>query len=96
MEPQLACPMDNISDDDQNFLKDLVKAARQRNTQIRWTDRDGTSKTTVLNKAETERLTLIARQLKLSQAEVLRKASFLPARPAPAPATPPPAAADSH
>ncbi len=81
--------MDHLSEDEQNFLKDLVKSARQRSTQIRWTDRDGTSKTTVLNKAETERLTLIARKLKVSQAEVMNKAAFLPSRPAPAPIAPP-------
>ncbi len=83
--------MENLGDDEQNFLKDLVKAARQRTTQVKWTDRDGTSKTSMLTQAEATRLTAIARQLKTSQAEVMRKACFLPARPY----VPPAASADS-
>ncbi len=71
--------MDTLSDDEQNFLKDLVKAARQRTTQIKWTDRDGTSKTSMLTQIEAAQLTTIARQLKVSQAEVLRKACYMPA-----------------
>lgn len=73
----------NLSTEDETFLKDLVKATRQRVHQVKWTDRDGTPRLTVLNAADNTRVCDLARQLKSSPGEVLRQAAFIPvAKPA--------------
>lgn len=68
----------NLSTEDESFLKDLVKVSRQRVHQIKWTDRDGTARLTVLNAVDNTRVCNLARQLKSSPAEVLRQVAFIP------------------
>ena len=61
-----------------NFLRDLVKASRQKCHQIPWTDRDGTARHTVLTPAENGRLGELAAKLRVSKADVLRQAAHIP------------------
>ncbi len=68
----------DLSDDQQAFLRDLVKASRQRSQHVTWTDRDGTKRLTALNPADAARLAQLARQLKLSPGETLRQAAHIP------------------
>lgn len=71
------------------FLRDLVKASRQRPHFVQWTDRDGTARQTTLTQPENARLTSLAHRLALAKNELLRRAAHIPvekpARPAPAP-----------
>lgn len=70
--------------DEAEFLRDLVKASRQRTQQVKWVDRDGTQRLTALTPPESARLGEIARREKVSVAEVLRRAAHIPvAKPAP-------------
>ena len=69
--------------DDAQFLRDLVKGSRQRVVHIKWVDRDGTDRLTVLSTTEAARLEAIARERRISQAEVLRQAAHIPVQPAP-------------
>ena len=66
------------SDDEQTFLRDLVKASRQKIHHVKWLDRDGTERLTVLNQAEVARLNAIAARLKVSKSETLRQAAHVP------------------
>lgn len=79
--------------DELSFLRDLVKTSRQRSHHLKWIDRDGTTRITALNQAETLRLNDLARRLRLSPVETLRQTAHIPAARTPPPATPPPAAA---
>jgi len=80
----------NLPDDEQAFLRDLVKASRQKPHLVTWTDRDGTERQTVLTQAEVVRLNTIAHRLKISKSELLRQAAHVPvAKPVPAPPVPP-------
>lgn len=65
-------------EDEQLFLRDLVKGSRQKIHVVKWTDRDGTDRQTVLNQAEVVRLNTIATRLKISKGEVLRQAAHIP------------------
>lgn len=77
----------DLPDDEQTFLRDLVKASRQKIHSVKWIDRDGTPRQTVLTQPEVVRLNIIASRLKTSKEEVLRQAAHVPvARPVP-PAT---------
>ena len=67
-----------MNDDEQSFLRDLVKTSRQKIHLVEWVDRDGTKRTTVLNQAEAVRLNTIAARLKISKAETLRQAAHIP------------------
>ena len=83
-------PTMNLPDDERAFLRDLVKASRQKPHLVPWVDRDGTDRQTVLTQAEVVRLNVIAHRLKISKGELLRQAAHVPvAKPAPAPAVPP-------
>ena len=73
---QLVRTMD-LPDDEQAFLRDLVKASRQRIHLVKWVDRDGTDRQTVLTPAEAGRLTAIAHHRGISQSEVLRQAAHV-------------------
>jgi hypothetical protein len=71
------------------FLRDLVKASRQRVQHLTWTDRDGTKRLTAVTAAEGAKLQAIAQRLKLSRETLLRQAAHIPASPAkPAAETP--------
>jgi hypothetical protein len=80
-----------IPEDDQTFLKNLVKASRQKIHHVQWTDRDGTPRQTALSQPEVVRLNTIAGKERISKSEVLRRAAHIPvekiAKPAP-PAVP--------
>lgn len=65
-------------EDEQLFLRDLVKASRQKIHVVKWIDRDGSDRQTVLNQAEVVRLNTIASRLKISKNEVLRQAAHIP------------------
>ena len=68
----------NLPDDEQAFLRDLVKASRQKIHVVPWTDRDGTARQTVLTAAEAARVTAIAQRLGVSKPELLRLAAHIP------------------
>ena len=69
----------NNDNDEQVFLRDLVKTSRQKIHLVEWVDRDGTKRTTVLNQTEAVRLNTIAARLKISKAETLRRTAHVPA-----------------
>lgn len=64
--------------DDAAFLRDAVKAARQRTHHVKWTDRDGSARLSTFTAAEASRLQGMARMQKISAAEVLRQAAHVP------------------
>ena len=68
----------DLPEDEQAFLRDLVKASRQKSYLVKWVDRDGTDRQTVLTQAEVVRLNTIASRLKTSKSEVLRQAAHIP------------------
>jgi hypothetical protein len=68
----------NLPEAEQAFLRDLVKASRQRCHLVKWLDRDGTERHTALTQPEAARLNTIAHQLGISKAEVLRQAAHIP------------------
>lgn len=70
--------MTDLPADDQAFLKELVKAARQKHHHVKWTDRDGTERVTVLSQTEVVRLNTLAHRLGISKAEILRQAAHIP------------------
>lgn len=72
--------MNDLPESDLTFLRDLVKASRQKPHSVDWTDRDGTERTTVLSPAEAVQLNKIAHGLKISKAEVLRQAAHIPVK----------------
>ena len=75
----------NLDDDENAFLRDLVKASRQKVHHVHWVDRDGSNRQTALSQPEIVRLNTIAQRLKISKAEVLRQAAHIPVAKLPAP-----------
>lgn len=69
--------MDDVIDEP-TFLRDLVKASRQKIHQVKWVDRDGTERITRLSQPELTRLTAIAQGQRISASEVLRLAAHVP------------------
>ena len=68
----------NLAEEDQAFLRDLVKTSRQKIHHVEWTDRDGTARQTSLTGPEVVRLNSIAQRLRTSKSEVLRQAAHVP------------------
>ena len=68
----------DLPDDEQAFLRDLVKASRQKLHLVKWTDRDGTERHTALTQPEVVRLNALASRLATNKAEVLRRAAHVP------------------
>jgi hypothetical protein len=64
---------------DVDFLRALVKTARQRPHHVRWVDRDGTARVTTLSPEDARRVNELAHQLSLSNDALLRLAAELPA-----------------
>jgi hypothetical protein len=64
--------------DTAEFLRDLVKASRQKIHHVQWKDRDGTNRQTSLSQAEVVRLNIIAQEAGTSKSEVLRQAAHVP------------------
>lgn len=71
-------PTMDLPEDEQAFLRDLVKASRQKMHSVQWIDRDGTARHTALTQAEVVRLNTIASRLGTSKSEVLRQAAHIP------------------
>lgn len=69
----------NLPTDDLDFLRALVKTARQRPHQVRWVDRDGTARVTTLSADDAKRVNGLARQLGVGNDVLLRRAAELPA-----------------
>ena len=67
-----------LPDDDVSFLRDLVKATRQRGNAVAWVDRDGTRRQTALTDSESGRLNALARAEGVPAAELLRRTAFIP------------------
>jgi hypothetical protein len=73
----------DIPDNEQIFLRDLVKISRQKIHHVKWIDRDGTARQTPLSQPEAVRLNTIASRMGVSKSEVLRRAAHIPvAKPA--------------
>jgi hypothetical protein len=71
------------TEEEQAFLRDLVKAARQKHHHVTWQDRDGSERHTTLTQTEVVRLNAIAGRLRVAKSEVLRRAAHIPvSRPA--------------
>jgi len=68
----------DLPDDEQSFLRDVVKASRQKIHAVKWIDRDGSERQTMLSQAEVVRLNTIAAKLKISKSETLRQAAHIP------------------
>lgn len=68
----------NLPELDLGFLRDLVKASRQKHHHVKWVDRDGSDRVTVLSGAEVVRLNQLAQQAGVSKVELLRQAAHLP------------------
>src|SRR6266567_2192984 len=75
---KIISPLMNLADDQSAFLRDLVKASRQKCYPVQWIDRDGTERTTMLTAAERARLNAIAGKLGISNREALRQAAHIP------------------
>ncbi len=68
----------NLTDEENTFLRDLLKTSRQKVHHVKWIDRDGTERLTALTAAEASRLNALAQRLKLSKSEALRQAAHIP------------------
>lgn len=68
----------NLATPDVDFLRALVKNARQRPLHVRWVDRDGTSRMTSLSAADDRKVGELARKLDVSKESLLRLAAELP------------------
>ena len=71
--------------DDAAFLRDLVKASRQKLHHVAWVDRDGTHRQTSLSQPEVVRLNQIASSQGISKSEALRRAAHIPVERPPKP-----------
>jgi hypothetical protein len=76
----------DLPEDDITFLKDVVKATRQRPHLVTWQDRDGTERHTALTQPDVVRLNQLAARLKISKSETLRQAAHIPVVKTPKPA----------
>lgn len=77
----------HLPEEDDIFLRALVKASRQKPHLVHWTDRDGSERHTTLTQLETVRLDSIARRLGCSPGELLRRIAHIPLQNSP-PASP--------
>jgi len=68
----------DFPDDDQIFLRELVKVSRQKPHHVKWVDRDGSERITTLTQAETVRLNRLAQRAGISKSELLRQAAHIP------------------
>jgi hypothetical protein len=76
--PRALTPTMESENDEQAFLRDLVKASRQKCHAVKWVDRDGSERITMLTQADLGRLNALAQAKKISKSEVLRQAAFQP------------------
>jgi hypothetical protein len=73
-----------LPDDDQLFLRDLVKTSRQKHHHIPWVDRDGTDRVTTVSQPEIVRINKLAHRLHISKIELMRQAAHIPVGKSPA------------
>ncbi len=64
--------------DELAFVRELVKASRQRVQLVAWVDRDGTPRQTTLTQAEAARLNGLAHRRGISKGELLRQVAHIP------------------
>lgn len=64
---------------DRDFLRTLVKTARQRPSHVKWVDRDGRARVTVLSAEEEARLEALARKAGVGKEALMREAAAMPA-----------------
>ncbi len=69
---------------DQTFLKELVKTSRRKHHHVKWTDRDGTERITVLDQTEVVRVAKLAHRMGIAKPELLRQAAHIPVTKPPA------------
>ena len=69
----------NLPPADLDFLRALVKTARQRSQHVHWVDRDGSARVTTLSPDDAKRVNELARQLGVANDVLLRRAAELPA-----------------
>ena len=67
-----------LPDDEDAFLRDLVKTSRQKIHFVKWVDRDGTPRQTPLTPADAARVNSIAQRLGISNVELMRRAAHIP------------------
>jgi hypothetical protein len=67
-----------IPADASDFLGSLVKGSRQKPHHVKWVDRDGTPRVTVLSQADAVRLNAVAGRMRVSREALLRCASHVP------------------
>ncbi|MEY4940461.1 MAG: hypothetical protein RIQ93_2196 [Verrucomicrobiota bacterium] len=75
----------DLPEDELSFLRDLVKTSRQKIHHVKWVDRDGAERLTVLNQIEVVRLNKLAQRLNTSKSETLRQAAHIPTQRTPKP-----------
>jgi hypothetical protein len=68
----------DLPPDEQTFLRDLIKTSRQKSHHVKWSDRDGSERLTVLSQAEVVRLNALAHREGISKTELLRQAAHIP------------------
>ena len=68
----------DLAENDQTFLRNLVKAARQKHHHVTWVDRDGSERHSTLSPTEVVRLNALAARLRISKGEILRQAAHIP------------------
>lgn len=78
----------NLPTPDLDFLRGLVKTARQQPHHVPWVDRDGTARVTTLSADNAKRVNELARQLGVAPGVLLRRAAELPALRNPEQSTP--------
>jgi hypothetical protein len=72
--------MTDLPEDEQTFLRALVKSSRQKHHHVKWTDRDGTARLTVLSAPDAVRLNALAHRLGISKVELLQQAAHVPVK----------------
>ena len=68
----------DFSESELVFLRDVVKSARQKPNHVIWTDRDGSERHSVFSQPDFVQLATLAGRLKVTKAEVLRRAAHIP------------------
>ena len=67
-----------LSEEEMDYLRELVKISRQYPHVVVWVDRDGSDRQTVLAPAAMSRLKAIAQREKTSVSELLIQAAYVP------------------
>lgn len=68
----------NFTAEENDFLRGLVKASRQKTRIVAWIDRDGSSRSTSLAAEEATQLLRLAQRAGMSPSELMRQAAHIP------------------